>query len=583
MNAVTLENVGKKFMLANQRSKGMGGFFASFPGQKTASEFWALKSINIQVEKGKSVGIIGRNGAGKTTLLNILAGISKPTVGTVEMNGRVASLLTLGAGFQDELTGRENILLNSSILGMSREEVNRKFRSIVEFSELDGFLDAPLFTYSQGMRLRLGFSISIQTDFDILVIDEILAVGDVSFQKKCFHKIAEFRSQGKTMVVASQSLDVIERLCEEVFLLENGIIMSQGVSAKVSADYIKLLEGVGLSETFKRRYSQLKWRADKRFWGKKEGSKEARITEVAIANSKGKKTDKFQAGDSVTVKVHFNVDQEIEEPHFGVAIFREDGVYCYGPNTLFDGYQIQRIDKGKGFFSIEYKSLSLKPGKYRLSVAIWDKNELWAYDYHVCVYAFEIAGENKIGELLDLKHQWESDSRGWINIPKLDITSIFFNSSLQLPDQDRIASSDIEISTVELLDSQDKVKDTFNTYETLKIKMQFKFLKDPQDYYLWSGLFRCDDVYCHGAFKKLKEESVILIYPNLPLLNGEYYLSVGIWGQSQKGPLAYKHKEASFKMFFKGGDHGTAYLGHAWAWELPGNTKELLLEASHEK
>ena len=184
MKAIQLENIGKKFILTHQGNKVARGLLSYSFGQKIATEFWALRGINMSVEQGRVAGIIGRNGAGKSTLLNILAGVSAHTVGRLQINGKVSCLLTLGAGFQDELTGRENIYLNSSILGMNREEINKKFRSIVEFSELDGFMDSPLQTYSQGMRLRLGFSVAVHMDFDILLIYELLSVGDVSFQKK---------------------------------------------------------------------------------------------------------------------------------------------------------------------------------------------------------------------------------------------------------------------------------------------------------------------------------------------------------------------------------------------------------------
>lgn len=238
MKAVKLENIGKKFILTHHRDK---GFFPSFPGQKISTEFWALRDISMEIEKGKVSGLIGRNGSGKTTLLNILAGISSHTVGNIEINGRVACLLTLGAGFEDDLTGEENIYLNSSILGMSRSQTDKNYRSIVEFSELDGFLDSPLHTYSQGMRLRLGFSVAIHMDFDILLIDEIISVGDVSFQKKCYEKIIDFKRQGKTMVITTQALDIIERICDEVFLLENGKVDAKGDPEYVINRYLKLL------------------------------------------------------------------------------------------------------------------------------------------------------------------------------------------------------------------------------------------------------------------------------------------------------------------------------------------------------
>lgn len=241
MKAIKLENVGKKFILTHQRDRMTKGFFSSFPGQKIATEFWALRDINMEVERGKVIGIIGRNGAGKSTLLNILAGISTPTTGEVKINGRVSSLLTLGAGFQDELTGKENIYLNSSILGITRNEINKKYRSIVEFSELDGFLDSPLQTYSQGMKMRLGFSIATSVDFDIMLVDEVISVGDGAFQRKCFDRMVDFKRQGKTMVITVHSLDYIERICDEVFLLEHGRLIASGEPTYVVNRYQKLL------------------------------------------------------------------------------------------------------------------------------------------------------------------------------------------------------------------------------------------------------------------------------------------------------------------------------------------------------
>lgn len=242
MKIIRLENVGKKFILPHQGDGIVGNIFPKLSSQKTTEEFWALRDINMEIDEGRVIGIIGRNGAGKSTLLNIIAGICVPSEGKIEINGKVSSLLTLGAGFQDELSGKENIYLNASILGMRKEEIKRKFRQIVDFSELDGFLDVPIQTYSQGMRMRLGFSVAIHIDFDILAIDEIISVGDVSFQKKCYEKIIDFKRQGKTMVITTQSLDIIERICDEVFLLENGKLEMQGEPEFAIGRYLKLLD-----------------------------------------------------------------------------------------------------------------------------------------------------------------------------------------------------------------------------------------------------------------------------------------------------------------------------------------------------
>lgn len=242
MKIIHLENVGKKFFLSPQRDGLLGRYLPKLSAHKMTQELWALKDVNMEIEQGKVIGIVGRNGAGKSTLLNILAGISHPTQGKAEVKGKVSSLLTVGAGFHNELSGKENIYLNASILGMSDKEISSKFQDIVNFSELDGFIDVPIKTYSSGMQMRLGFSIATQVDFDVLLIDEVISVGDVSFQKKCFEKIIAFKKQDKTMVIVTQAMDVIERLCDEAFLLEEGRLEAQGDPEYIIGCYLKLLE-----------------------------------------------------------------------------------------------------------------------------------------------------------------------------------------------------------------------------------------------------------------------------------------------------------------------------------------------------
>ncbi len=564
--AIVLEGVGKKFLLTHQNISEINSLF-SRAGRRTIDEYWALKGINMEIGKGRVAGIIGRNGAGKTTLLDVIAGLNTPTVGKVTINGRVSSILTLGAGFHGDLTGKENIYLNSSILGMSKEQINKKYRYIAEFSELGEFLDSPIKTYSSGMYLRLGFSVAINMDFDILLIDEILSVGDVSFQKKCFDKIQEFRDAGKTMLITSQSLDILNRICDEIFLIDKGEIVERGDSQKIAGRYMELLsKEKDLSETFQRKYSNLKWWADKRFWGKKEGSKEAEIIDVEMIDSAGVRKNKFMPGERVTCKARFQVNEEVEEPHFGVAIFREDGVYCFGPNTLLDGHKIDRFKKGKGWFSIEYESLFLMPGCYRFSVVIWDKKEIWAYDYHAGFYRFEITGTHSDGQLLNLNSLWKPDCQlQEIDASHLERLNSAFNSN------EKHSSHNIADYSVEVTDSQGNSKETFCTNEGLGVKLKSQQFKNLDDAYLWIGIFRSDDIYCHGAFRKLgkEEDAVHLVYPSLPLLTGKYYLSAGIWSPDKKEPLFYAHKALEFDMHYSGEDHGTVYLKHNWKWELP--------------
>lgn len=250
MFVVRLESVSKKYLLAHQRPKHtfLDSLLPNFPGQKILEEFFALKDISFEVGSGKVVTVIGRNGSGKTTLLSILAGTCRPTEGQVEIRGKVASLLTIGAGFEENFSGEENIRLNAAILGISKEELREKFREIVAFSELDGFIDVPVKYYSAGMQLRLGFSIAVHVDFDILVIDEILAVGDMSFQKKCYERIVHFRRQGKTIIFSTHDMTMVERIADAAYLLEDGTIASSGDPAIVIAKYLRLVEKKGFSK-----------------------------------------------------------------------------------------------------------------------------------------------------------------------------------------------------------------------------------------------------------------------------------------------------------------------------------------------
>lgn len=222
MQMIEIKNLSKRYIISHEKDTLIRNILPYIFRRKYKEEFWALKDVNFSLAQGESLGIIGPNGAGKSTLLNILAGIATPTEGCVDIKGRVSSILTLGAGFHYELTGEENIFLNGSILGMTSKELKRKLDSIIDFSELGSFVDAPIQTYSTGMMLRLGFSVAVHVDFDVLLVDEILLVGDLYFQKKCIQKMEEFRKDGKILVVSSQSLQLVKSLTDKVLLLNRG-------------------------------------------------------------------------------------------------------------------------------------------------------------------------------------------------------------------------------------------------------------------------------------------------------------------------------------------------------------------------
>lgn len=538
-------------------SAGLGKKYAL---KGAGDEFWALRGVSFVVPEGGTVlGIIGRNGAGKTTLLNIIAGTLSATEGKMNARGRILPLFNLGVGFQDELSGRENVFLNGAILGATKRELDTKFSAIAEFSELGEFIDMPLGSYSQGMRLRLAFSIVANLDFDILLIDEVLAVGDALFQNKCFERLADFKRAGKALIITTQSMELIERLCDNVILLDHGSIVCSGRPDEVVNRYRSLLNSekffvgpaansAALVENTK------KWADDISEWGNELGTKEVIIKSVKFINRFGFACAKARSGRRLRVKVDFIARNDIKEPHFGVAAFRSDGVYCYGPNTLFDGHRIPRIKKGSGYFILEYRRLLLAPGEYTFSIAIWDKNEALAYSYHNGCHKLPVDGyDNEHNELL--------------NIPLYH--DIFSGKDKLKPAP--VALNESKLNGIALFNGRGEKKSVFMTNEKVKVKVNFK--EPPgrgMNNYLWLGIYRDDGVYCYGITKRMKvSDSAEVTFPKLPLLPGGYNLSVGVWDASENKFITHCPASHPFRMVFNRQDHGTVYMEHKWQWRWP--------------
>ncbi|MDP2927751.1 MAG: ABC transporter ATP-binding protein [Candidatus Omnitrophota bacterium] len=575
MQIVRLNNVGRKF----QKFINIDELSDSDIGFKSqAAEdgaFWALRNIYISIEEGEIIGIIGRNGSGKSTLLNIIAGGLPVSEGEIIVKGKVSALLGLGAGFQDEFTGRENIYLNASLLGMKRHEIDKVFSDIVEFSELGDFINAPLGSYSAGMKMRLGFSVAIYKEFDVLVTDEIITVGDISFQKKCFEKMAEFKRQGKSMVIAAQEMGLIQRFCDRAFLLEDGRIISSGVPAEAVEQYEMLLNKKKILSEGSRSYmvtETKRWATDMHEWGRREGTKEATIKETVIFNKWGKKTNRVKCGEKIKIRANFTAHEEIDVFHFGIAIFREDGVYCYGPNTQFDGLATARMGKRNGYFELEYNELLLMPGVYYFSAAIWDKNETFAYDYHKCNCRIEVMGDPVFGQLLSLPYNWSN------------LRFEMFSNKKYLPNVDylidkwesHVNTDSTCFESLTFLNNYGCRDTVFVTGKEFKIKTDFKVDKSLggslKHLFLWIGIYRSDGIYCHGCMRKIVScglNSEILVYPKLRLLPGGYRVSVGIWDPNANRFLAYSHGVHSFNMISDKKDHGTVYLDHHWNWYIP--------------
>lgn len=576
MEIIRLNNVGRKFQkfivsAEEQKNKGI------FRGRVSKNgDFWALRNISLAIGKGEIIGIIGRNGAGKSTLLNIIAGRLLVSEGKVITEAKVSALLTLGAGFQDEFSGKENIYLHASLLGMKKNEIEGVFADIIEFSELGDFINAPLGSYSSGMKMRLGFSVAIHKDFDILVTDEIITVGDVSFQKKCYEKMMDFKRQGKSMVLATQDMFMVERFCDRAFLLENGQLFYAGRPKEVIEQYQmllskkKILSDRGLSNM---PCETRRWATDMPEWGDREGSKEVTIDSFSLFDSLGELTERLNSQEAITIRVNFTAHKEINDFHFGIAIFREDGVYCYGPNTKFDCLTIESMHKGKGYFELKYNKLLLMPGIYYLSAAIWDKNETFAYDYHKCKYKIEVSGEPAFGQLLNLDSVWNDSNLPMTPklkyLPNLEHLADKWESTLK--------NESIKFESLAVLNNYGLKENVFATGRDLKIKLELKIdnslKKSLESLILWIAIYRSDGVYCHGATKRVASFGVnveIITYPKLPLLPGEFRVSAGIWDTDINRFLAYSHGIHTFKINSQIKDHGTVYLEHRWNWCLPG-------------
>ena len=548
INVVRLDGVGKKYPLL--------------------TDFWALKEISFEVSGGEILGVIGRNGAGKTTLLNILAGTLSSTEGERNIQGKVLGLFNLGVGFQDELSGRENIFLNGSILGATRRELEGRLTQINEFSELGNFINMPLGSYSAGMRLRLAFSIVANLDFDILVIDEVLAVGDTLFQNKCFERLMDFKRQGKTLVITSQNIELMERLCNRVLVLDHGRSIFCGAPQEAVGRYRQLLATDKLffgPQDNRAFFTETKrWSEDKETWGEKLGTKEIVIDTVRILGKQGKEADTIRHGEPLTIKASFVARDKIIMPHVGMAIFREDGVYCYGTNTANDHYPVPEINPGLSEVSLVFPSVTLGPGKYRISVAVWDKLETLAYDYHNACYPLTISGGSGSGALAKLPF-----SRGLEGV--VSLASLWYMRDKPVKDvtvdilSKDIDSGNIGIDAISFSGRIPQRDGAFFTNDKVSGIIKFSCAKQALRYtWLWLGIYRNDGILCQTIFIPVAGRSVTFKFPSFAFLPGSYRVALGLWQAQEKQFIFLRHHALGFRTVFDRPDHGTIYIPHSW-------------------
>lgn len=362
-SAVSVEGVWKSFRVYSERNQTLKSIVMRRK-RSVFEEFWALKDISFDIPEGRTFGLMGDNGSGKSTLLKCIAQILTPNKGRIRTNGkRMAAMLELGSGFHPELTGRENVFLNGSILGMSHKEIESKFDQIVDFSGIGEFIDQPVKNYSSGMYVRLGFSVAINTDPEILLVDEILAVGDMSFQEKCREKFAQFRQDGRTVVVVSHGLSEMRTICDEAAWLKKGELLDIGPAARIIDDYIDVGHGAREVATGGTRY----------------GSGGAMVEAVEFTVG-GQDTRQVRTGDKVMIRLHYRTEEPIPRGVFGVAIHALDGALLWAHNSRDSNYVPDVLD-GSGTIDLTIPALPLRPGTFDVSAWVVDYTTTQTYDH----------------------------------------------------------------------------------------------------------------------------------------------------------------------------------------------------------
>ena len=404
---------------------------------KPDETFQALRNVSFSVPKGCTYGVIGSNGSGKSTLLKCVAGITRPTEGDVKVDGRISALIELGAGFHPEISGRENIFINGIMLGLTKKEIQRRFDEIVEFAEMQDFIDAPVKTYSSGMYMRLGFAVAVHVDPEVLLVDEVLAVGDQSFTHKCLDKFAEFRRRNKSILLVTHSLDLVEKFCDVAHWLNKGVTKGEGDPKRVVAAYVMDVEdveentlakaeavrvaasakevteaqetaisvdsvdsGEGSASSEESNAPKDGFKSEEGRWG----TREVEITNVTISGPNGDAGHVFQSGESIQVRMDVTSKAKITDFVFGLGLFNADNVCVYGTNTNLEEFQPTEID-GHAVVTFTIDKLDLVEGTYRLDLAA-HKADGYPYDYHRLLYTFRVKSRIRDVGIYRPDHSW---------------------------------------------------------------------------------------------------------------------------------------------------------------------------------
>jgi len=399
---IRANEVGKKFCRDLKRSLryGLTDLVSEAIGARRQSsalrpgEFWALQDICFELRRGESLGLIGPNGAGKTTLLRMLNGLIRPDTGRIEVRGRMQALIALGAGFNPILTGRENVYINGAVLGIPKREIDRRFDEIVDFSGVEEFIDAPVQSYSSGMAVRLGFAVAIHMDPDILLVDEVLAVGDLSFRARCSRKLGELKERGVPWILVSHDMGTIRNQTNRVMVLEHGRCSYIGPPD----------EAISLYRVAASRPAHSSAADSGRNGDDPIETREARITDVRLLNGCGEECAAFRTGDPLRVEVRFETDAAIESAAFGIAFYSGDGDCLTGANTAIDGLEIEKL-AGTGSAWFEIGHIPFLPGIYRVRIDLHDRH-MGVIDSRVDAAILRVEGGRFVAGLFSTEHRW---------------------------------------------------------------------------------------------------------------------------------------------------------------------------------
>jgi ABC-type polysaccharide/polyol phosphate transport system ATPase subunit len=370
--AVRVDDVSKRFRLYHERNQSLKAAMLR-GGRAKYDEFWALRDVSLEVPTGSTFGLIGENGSGKSTLLKCMARILRPDTGSISVHGKVSALLELGAGFHQELSGRENVYLNGSILGLSRKQIDARFDEIVDFAGLEKFIDTPVKNYSSGMYVRLGFSVAINVDPDVLLVDEVLAVGDENFQRKCSEKFADLKESGKTIVLVSHGLDTVRQMCESAAWLEHGVLKDSGSPSALIDKYVETTHDDRIATEG---------------GGSQWGSGEVVVTKVELLDADDHPTLWVHTGEPATLRFHYRARESVRRPVLGFGLHRIDGTHATGVNSR-EALVPEQLD-GEGHFDFVMPRVSLTPGSYDVTVSLMDEAGLRTFDFRTKTMRFDV-------------------------------------------------------------------------------------------------------------------------------------------------------------------------------------------------